>query len=141
MERSCWVGTMGVRQGVTQVIAISLIIYGAWVDFTPTLAWGTGVLLSQPRVVETLENKETFPESRFGSPPSRLDSEGKSRFVSNAIEDIRRGDAGESPGSGEGLVSNRRPAGLEFTQETGRAGIVQAQPVIGEPGMPQSPAN
>lgn len=119
-------------------------IFGAWVTLTSKVALGASVILSQPDVVEIQESRESFPESRFGSPPSRLDAEGKSRFVTNAMEDLRQVEAGRSANaanSGEGLVSNRRPAALEYTQETGRVGSVQAQPVIGEPGMPHSPAN
>jgi hypothetical protein len=145
MERSCltviiWLARM-VARTASPLSIMTALFFGPWLCITSKLALGAGIILSQPEVIDTHENRENFPESRFGSPPSRLDAEGKSRFVMNAIESLRQEEAGGSAGSGEGLVSNRKPAGLEFSQDTSRDGGVQARPVISEPGMPHSPAN
>ncbi|MEO7162907.1 MAG: cupredoxin domain-containing protein [Bdellovibrionia bacterium] len=144
MERSCLTVTnwlVRMVAGVASPLGImTTLFFGSWLCLTSKQAFGAGIILSQPEVIDTRE-KETFPESRFGSPPSRLDAEGRSRFVTNAIESLRQEEAGGSAGLGEGLVSNRKPAGLEFTQDTSRSGGVQSRPVIAEPGMPQSPAN
>ena len=120
MERSCLT--------VTNLLITTTLFFGMEVSLTPRLALGAGILLSKPAVVETRESKETFAESRFGSPPSRLDSEGKSRLVMNEMETLRQSEAEGSFISGEGFVSNRKPAGLEFTKDTGRVGGVQAYP-------------
>jgi hypothetical protein len=145
MERSCLTVTIwrvgGWARLVAQVAIMTALILGTWVSFSSKVALGAGIILSRPEVIETHESQESFPLSRFGSPPSRIDSDGKSRFVANAMEDLRQNEVGGVANSGEGLVSNRKPAGLEFTQDTGRANSAQPRSVIGESGMPHSPAN
>src|SRR4051812_36301989 len=117
MERSCLAVSKKSIRNIIQPLALASLLMGVEVCFTLKPAFGAGIILSRPDVVEIQDSKENFPESRFGSPPSRLGVDGKSRFVANAVEDMRQTEAGGSPNSGEGLVSNRKPAGLEFTQE------------------------
>jgi len=167
MERSCLKATNLLIRVVSRVLALGSLLIRGWAltlltlgglsTFHQALASGMGLSQSDAALLheyheyhespenhqshENHEYKETFPESRFGSPPSRLDAEGRSRFVTNAMETLRQDESGGTQDTDDALVSNRRPAGLEFTQEAGRVGSAQAQPVIGEPGMPHSSAN
>jgi hypothetical protein len=90
------------------------------------LAWAlqasAGVLLAVPEAPAPLRPDEDFPESRFGSPPSRLDA---------------NSDLGQSDSTRRSSPA-RRPAGLEFTDQTGQ---VKSTQIIPEVDMPSTPSN
>ncbi len=100
--------------------AITCVGLALWLS-VPSYA---GILLAAPARPVSSEFKEELPDSRFGSLPIRSDMSGSDDHEYYSKVDNNQG--------------SRRPAGFEFTDQTGQ---VKSTPIITEVGTPSSMAN
>jgi plastocyanin len=72
-----------------------------------------GTMLVQPEPGEKLAPGESYPESRFGRPPAKVDTGVSRSYASRAVEEMETSDEADAAAA----LSNggRRPAGLQFT--------------------------
>lgn len=73
----------------------------------PSASWG-GTVFAPPSKEAPLGAGESYPESRFGRPPMRVDMGVSSGYASRAVTEMEQGDDPEAHGG------NRYPAGTEW---------------------------
>lgn len=90
------------------------------------------VLLAEPEAPAPPKADESYPSSRFGAPPMKPDLGIGPEFTSQALDDLHQNGLNGKP------TADRRPAGLEFSSETGQT---ESSPIIPGKDMPQSLSN
>jgi plastocyanin len=83
-----------------------------------------GTVLAQPEPAEKLAPGESYPESRFGRPPAKVDTGVSRGYASRAVEEMETHDeyGGEYGGEGNSSVgASRSPAGLQFADGVSQA--------------------
>jgi plastocyanin len=91
-----------------------------------------GTVMAQPEPPpERLGPGESYPESRFGHGPSKVDTGVSPGYASRAVEELESSDEADSVTAAH--AASRSPAGLEFTTSPNRAaGRNPAPPVISQ---------
>lgn len=80
-----------------------------------------GTVMAQPEPVEKLNPGESYPESRFGRAPAKVDTGVSRGYAVRAVEDMETHDEADSE-----VISargSRSPAGLEFSDRPRRAAL------------------
>jgi plastocyanin len=74
-----------------------------------------GTAFAQPEAADKLAPGESYPESRFGHPPMKVDTGVSSDYASRAVDEMETSDEADRPTVGyDRSGGSRSPAGLEF---------------------------
>jgi plastocyanin len=86
-----------------------------------------GTAFAQPEPAEKLAPGESYPESRFGHPPMKVETGVSRGYASRAVDDMEQSDEADQPVIRHSAGGARSPAGLEFVSNK-RSGDAQLAP-------------